>query len=227
MNHLLKVNHVEHFYGKKKTLSKVNFICNTSDIIGIFGRNGSGKSTLLKILFGTVVPHKIDLYFDNNRIDKTSPKHNTIGYLPQEPFLPKDLKVRSIIPMYFAEGEKQNKIFYAPMINRIENQKIGSLSLGEQRYLEFLLIINLDHNFILLDEPFSMIEPLYKDAIKENIIKHKTSKGFIITDHYYFDVMDVANKKYVMKEGVCHEIENLNDLMEFGYLSSALSKKSK
>ena len=126
--------------------------------------------------------------------------------------------------MYFPDGEKQNKIFYAPLINKLENQKIGALSLGEQRYFEVLLIMNLNHPFILLDEPFSMIEPLYKEAIKENILAHQKPKGFIITDHYYQDVMNVANKKIIIKEGISHEVSDLNDLIEFGYLSSSRSK---
>jgi ABC-type lipopolysaccharide export system ATPase subunit len=122
--------------------------------------------------------------------------------------------------MYFPDGDVQNKIFYSPLIDKIENLKTGTLSLGELRYLEFLLIINLDHPFILLDEPFSMIEPLYKDAIKEIIKEYKKNKGFIITDHYYLDVLEVANKKMILKEGVSHEVLHLKDLVENGYLPS-------
>ena len=129
------------------------------------------------------------------------------------------------IPLIISEiPEKQNKIFYAPLINKLENQKIGALSLGEQRYFEVLLIMNLNHPFILLDEPFSTIEPLYKEAIKENILAHQKTKGCIITDHYYQDVMNVANKKIIIKEGISHEVSDLNDLIEFGYLSSSRSK---
>src|SRR5690606_15094202 len=123
----------------------------TGDVIAIFGRNGSGKSTLLKILFGTQKANNIDLYVDNTKIDNITPKSNLIAYLPQEPFMPKDLKVRDIIPIYFPDGDKQNKIFHSPLIHKIETQRVGTLSLGEQRYLEFLLIVNLNHPFILLD----------------------------------------------------------------------------
>jgi len=62
-----------------------------------------------------------------------------------------------------------------------------------------LLVINLDQPFILLDEPFWMVEPLYKDLIKQKIIEYKTSKGFLITDHYYLDVLEIADKVNLIK----------------------------
>jgi len=225
MTHILRLDFIEHSFGKKSILSKVNFTCNTGDIIAIFGRNGSGKSTLLKSLFGTLKPDKIELNLDGKKIDHISTKDKTIAYLPQDPFLPKDVKVRNIIPMYFPDGDVQNKIFYSPLIHKIENQRTGTLSLGELRYLEFLLIINLNHPFILLDEPFSMIEPLYKDAIKEIIKENKKDKGFIITDHYYLDIMEVANKKMILKDGISYEVLDLKDLIENGYLPSADKKQ--
>ena len=214
----MRLDHIDHSYGKKQILSKVDFTCTTGDIIAIFGRNGSGKSTLLKSLFGTLKPDHVELYMNNMKIEKITTKNKHIAYLPQDIFLPKDLKVRNIIPMYFPDDEKQNKIFYSPLVHKIENQMAGTLSLGEQRYIEFLLIVNLNHPFILLDEPFSMIEPLYKEAIKEIIATNKKDKGFIITDHYYLDVMEVANKKMILKEGILYEVFNLKDLMEYGYL---------
>lgn len=218
MTHILKLDLIEQSFKGKSILSKVSLTCNTGDIIAIFGRNGSGKSTLLKSLFGTLKPGRIELSLNGKKINSITPKDKYIAYLPQDPFLPKDVKVKNIIPMYFPDGDVQNKIFYSPLIHKIENQKAGTLSLGELRYLEFLLIVNLSHPFILLDEPFSMIEPLYKDAIKEIIREYKKDKGFIITDHYYLDVLEVANNKMILKEGMLHEVFNLKDLIEYGYL---------
>jgi len=214
----LKLDSVEHYFGKKQILSNVNFTCNIGEILAIFGRNGSGKSTLLKILFGTLKPNKIELYINNNKIEKISTKNKLIAYFPQVPFLPKDITVRRIIPMYFSDGETQDKIFYSPLINRIETQKIGTLSLGEQKYLEFLLIINLNHPFILLDEPFTMLEPLYINTIKDILTRYKNDKGIIITDHYYRDVFEIANKNIIIKDGVSHEISNLVELYNYGYI---------
>ncbi len=216
----LKLDSVELSFGKEKILSDVNFTCNIGEILAIFGKNGSGKSTLLKILFGALKPNKIELYINNNRIAKISTKNKLIAYQPQVPFLPKDITVRRIIPMYFSDGETQDKIFYSPLINKIETKRIGTLSLGEQKYLEFLLIINLNHQYILLDEPFTMLEPMYIESIKNILTKYKKDKGIIITDHYYRDILEIANKKIIIKDGISHEISNSGELYNYGYIPS-------
>lgn len=219
MEHTLDVKSVIHSFGKRQILTDISFTCRTGDVIGIFGRNGTGKSTLLKILFGTLQSDKSEIYLDNQIIGNKFRLNKCIAYHHQEVFLPKNTTVKNLIPLYFPDGEKQNKLFYDPRISKIENQKVGVLSLGEQRYLQFLLILHLDHHFVLLDEPFSMVEPLYKDLIKEKIEAHKYQKGFIVTDHYYTDVLQVANIKKVIKDGVMKTVTKDIDLVDFGYLS--------
>ncbi len=226
MEHSLDVKSVVHSFGKRQILSDISFTCKTGDVIGIFGRNGTGKSTLLKILFGTLKAKHSEIYLDNRIVEKHIPLNKFIAYHHQEVFLPKNTTVKNLIPLYFPDGEKQNKLFYDPQINKIENQKAGALSTGEQRYLQFLMILNLEHRFVLLDEPFSMLEPLYKDLIKEKIDSYKYEKGFIITDHYYLDVLQVAKVKKVIRDGVMTTVNHHNDLIDFGYLSSNLKSKT-
>jgi ABC-type multidrug transport system ATPase subunit len=221
VEHTLDVKSVIHSFGKRQILSDISFTCKTGDVMGIFGRNGTGKSTLLKILFGTLHPNKSEFYLDNKIASDKIALNKFIAYHHQEVFLPKNTTVRNLIPLYFpGDGEKQNKLFYDQRINKIENQKVGVLSIGEQRYLQFLLILNLNHHFVLLDEPFSMVEPLYKDLIKEKIEEYKNLKGFIITDHYYVDVLQVANLKKVIKDGEMKNVNKDSDLIGLGYLSN-------
>jgi len=104
-----------------------------------------------------------EVLIDSSIINLTQVIENKqIAYLPQDNFLPKDIKVRNIIPMYFQNKSTQDQLFYDHRIAKINNRNIATLSLGELRYLEILLVANLDHQFMLLDEPFSLIEPLYK-----------------------------------------------------------------
>ena len=219
MVHTLNVKSINHSFGKRQILSDISFTCETGDIVGMFGRNGTGKSTLLKILFGTLHPDKSEFYIDDKITSCKRGLNKFIAYHHQEVFLPKNTTVRNLIPMYFPDGEKQNKLFYDQRINKIENQKVGVLSTGEQRFLQFLLLLNLDHYFILLDEPFSMLEPLYKDLIKEKIEEYKKMKGFIITDHYYMDVLQIANIKKVISNGAMKSVTTNSDLITLGYLS--------
>jgi ABC-type lipopolysaccharide export system ATPase subunit len=143
-----------------------------------------------------------------------------VAYLPQDTFLPKDQKVRAIIPLFFPNGDDQDRIFYAPQISSFEKTKIGQLSLGQLRYLELLIIGNLNHSFLMLDEPFSMVEPLYKDVIKDLLLKLKESKGIILTDHYYNDVLEITNKNFVIKDAGKIEIIDKSDLVKYEYLKS-------
>ncbi len=216
----LKANNITKSFNGKQILNDISFECCTGEILGIFGRNGSGKSTLLNILHGALKSDSINLNINSKSIDprKVIPQKK-IGFLPQESFLPKRLTVRQAIPLIFENGDDQDKIFYSPGIYNFEKHKIGSLSIGELRYLEVLLICNLSHPFIMLDEPFSMIAPLYKDLIKEVLLSLKKRKGIIITDHYYTDVLEITDRNFLLKNGKKIIIENESDLISNGYLN--------
>ncbi|WP_299675299.1 ATP-binding cassette domain-containing protein [uncultured Dokdonia sp.] len=227
MKKVLHIQNVSKSFGKKKILKDVSLHFAQGEIVSLFGRNGCGKSTFLKILFGTLKADTIQLQIDSKNIHpKDVIPNQWIGYLPQDNFLPKHLKVRDIIPLFHSDGNNQDRIFRAPFVEKIATRKIGTLSLGELRYLELLLVAHLEHPFLLLDEPFSMIEPLYKEVIKEFLISLTEAsptqvapkKGILLTDHYYTDVLDISDRNFVMVDGVCQEANTLEDLKHLGYL---------
>jgi ABC-type multidrug transport system ATPase subunit len=208
-------------FGKKVVLENIALESKTGDILGVFGRNGCGKSTLLKIIFGTIKADDVEIKLNSVIIEPENIINSKeIAYLPQDSFLPKGKKVRDIIPLFFTNGDDQDRIFYTPGISKFENNKIGNLSLGQLRYLEIVLIGNLKHSFLMLDEPFSMVEPIYKDSIKDFLNTLKLKKGIILTDHYYNDVLDITTKNILIKDRIQIDIENKTDLMQYGYLNS-------
>ena len=218
---LLKVTDVNKSYGKKAILKNINLDCKVGEIIGIFGRNGTGKSTLLKLIFGTVKADSILIKINSEIISqKAIIPSKRIGYLPQDTFLPKERKVREIIPFFFPKGDDQDKVFYSPQVSSFEKIKIGKLSLGQLRYLELLIIGNLNHQFLMLDEPFSMIEPIYKDVIKSLLLKLKKTKGIILTDHYYNDVLEITDENFVIKDSEIIKVADKSDLVKYEYLRS-------
>jgi len=221
MDHVLEISGAYKSFGKKRILENIAFELQTGEILGIFGRNGSGKSSLLKMIFGTMPANHIQIKFDSEIIEtKEIIPRQLVGYLPQDSFLPKGTKVRDIIPLFCDDEEKQNKVFYAPGVSKFDNTKIGKLSMGQLRYLETLLVGSLDHPFIMLDEPFSMLEPLYKELLKELLRNLSKNKGIIITDHYYHDVLDVTNANFLLKDGHKIEISDKMDLVNNGYILS-------
>ena len=217
----LEVKKAQKSFGSKQVLKEVSFCLKTGEILGIFGRNGSGKSTLLRLLFGTL-RGSLDMDIDGvpHRSGQLIPKQ-MIGYLPQHTFLPKRTRVRDIIPMYFYDGAIQDRIFYDPFITTFAHQRVSDLSLGQQRYLGVHLLAQLPHPFVLLDEPFTMIDPLEKENIKKLLVDVKPRKGIIITDHYYRDVLDISTENLVMKNGITLAVSGEEDLKRLGYLASS------
>jgi ABC-type multidrug transport system ATPase subunit len=219
MDHSLAIKSLSHSFGEKEILSQVNLACKTGEVVGILGRNGSGKTTLFEILFGALKPDFIEIYLDDQLITNKTPSSTFIGYHPQKIMLPKNILVDDLISIYIPDGDDQNKIFYAKGINILQGQRVNSLSHGQQRYLQLLLVLNLKHYFILLDEPFSMVEPLYRELIIEKIYEYKAQKGFLITDHYYLDVLEISDKLNLLRESKLIPISRYEDLISLNYLT--------
>ena len=215
--------HIEvHAYGKNEVLKDISLQLSTQQIVGLFGRNGSGKSTFLKILFGSLQNKTLQLEIDSIPISqKEVILKRSIAYLPQDSFLPENKTVRTLIPMLFPDGKLQELIFYRKGVASFEKTKIGNLSIGQRKYLELLLLCYMPHPFLLLDEPFSMVEPLYKEEIKKLLEEIKLFKGIIITDHYYHDVFEVSTCALVLKDGFLLEANTQDDLKKFDYLKKS------
>ena len=216
---LFQLHSISKSFGKKEVIIHTSFTLRTGEILGVFGRNGCGKSTLLKIIFGTEKANSVNISIEGKSFDPLKNIQNRqVAYLPQHPFLPKNIKVRDVIPVYFQEEKKQDAIFYDAMVAKIAAKKVGELSLGQLRYFEILLVGNLPHPFLMFDEPFSMIEPHYKEEIKNFLMDLKTKKGIIITDHYYEDVLSITSSNLLIKNGRSHSIQNKEELKIHEYL---------
>jgi ABC-type multidrug transport system ATPase subunit len=218
MDHKLQVSSVTHNFGARNILSAAEVECKTGEITVVFGRNGTGKSTLFKILFGMLKPNYLEIYIDGQVYHKATRLNKLIAYHPQEVMLPKNMVVGDLMTLYLNK-ESEDKVYRTEGIRAIHHKRVKNLSLGQQRYLQFLLVINLDHYFVLLDEPFSMVEPLYKDLIKQKLNEYKAHKGFLITDHYYRDVLDVADKINLLTDGKIIPIANAEELVKYKYLT--------
>ena len=216
-NSILIIDSINKSYNNEHILQDIYLKINTGEIVGLLGRNGSGKSTLLKIIFGTLEAESKYVNVDEKVYEKIYKEKDIIKYLPQDDFLPKQLKVKNVINIYFDKNERGN-IINDKIIEKIINTKIGNLSGGELRYLEIKLLMNLESKFILLDEPFNGVSPIAIEEIKKMIIKNSLNKGIILTDHDYRNVLSITNKIYILKNGYIKELKDKNELMYYGYI---------
>lgn len=218
---ILEVDSVQKQYNGEIIISDVYLKCETDDIIGILGRNGSGKSTLLKIIFGIVTADFKFVHVDGEVKLKTSDLLNQISYLSQDNFIPNLFSVKRSVELSIAKDKLKG--FYADdIIQTILNKKIKNLSGGELRYLEIKLILNNPSKFVLLDEPYNGLSPIFVEKINRLITEMSISKGIIITDHNYENVLKVSTKLALMKEGKLYYLNDKSELIKKDYLKSGM-----
>jgi len=217
MSSHLEVDSIRKSFGDKQVLTDISLKCQPGDIIGLLGRNGTGKSTLLKIIFGTLFTDYKFIRINDEILTQPFKSNNTIAYLPQDNFLPKNITVKKVVEIY-SDDFDQKKFLEDDVLSKVTGTKIGNLSGGESRYLEVKLLLSLDSVFVLLDEPFNGISPLHIELIKAMILNKSSKKGIILTDHDYRNVLDVANKYYLLFDGGLKLVKTKQDLIDWGYV---------
>lgn len=214
---MLKVDSVQLEYHGRKILHDIYLDCQPGCITGLLGRNGSGKSSLLKIIFGTITPGYRHINANGKVIDKGY-ANNTIAYLPQQNYLPKQIPICKLAPM-LVDQQAWDEFAGLDIYQQFKNQKPSQLSGGELRKLETLMILYSKANYILLDEPFTHLSPVQAEEIKAIMRKRSAYKGFIVTDHQYENILDVSDQVFLLHNGATKLIGDREELITNGYLS--------
>ncbi len=217
MPSLLEIDSVIKSYDDRPVLTDIYLKCETGDIIGMFGRNGSGKSTLLKILFGILTAERKFIRINGKVFDCPYKTKNELCFLPQHDFLPKYMKAAKAVELYL--GKDAVETFFADnILKKLNNNKVSELSGGELRYLEIKLLLKTESKFILLDEPFNGVSPLLVEYIRGLIVESSKTKGIILTDHDYKNVLDVANRYCLIYDGGIKTVTSKEGLIRWGYV---------
>ncbi len=220
MDNILEIDSVIKSYGVNQILTDIYIKVKTGDILGIFGRNGTGKSTLLKIIFGTLRAERKFIRLDGKILHHAYKTDHGICYLPQNDFIPKQLKVFQAAKSFLASSCYES-FFDDSMLQNLTDKKITDLSPGELRYFEIKLLLCAPSKFILLDEPFTGISPVMVEELSRLIIASSTSRGIILTDHVYQYVLDVANRFCILYDGGLKYFVNKTDLIKWGYINES------
>ena len=202
-------------YCDRSVVNDVSFDVNKGEVVCLLGPNGAGKTTTFYMVVGLVKPNKGQILLDGQDISAWPMNIRAkagIGYLPQEASIFRKLTVEDNIKLVLqmndklTENEKKRKLeelLDEFGVTRLRNYSAVSLSGGERRRVELARALAASPDFILLDEPFTGIDPIAIGEIKDNIRKLSEDKGLgvLITDHNPKATLSITDRAYVIFDG--------------------------
>jgi len=211
--HLLEIKGLSKAYNSREVVKNVDILVKRGEVVGLLGPNGAGKTTTFYMIVGIIPPNKGKIIFDNQDIT-AMPIHERalcgIGYLSQEPSIFRKLTVQENImailetlPISRTERKRRlDSLLEELKIAHLRNNPAFTLSGGERRRLEITRALVTNPSFILLDEPFSGIDPIIVLEAQE-IIKELKNKGLgiLLTDHNVRETLSITDRAYLIAEG--------------------------
>lgn len=217
----IDVKNISKTFGNNKALDDVSFTIEEGKAFGILGRNGAGKTTFIRVLLGIIEADGGEILIDGKNIRNSKLK---FGYLPEERGLYLKYKVYEQLS-YFAELnginkkeakeliKKQLKIF---KIEEYYNKKIEELSKGNKQKIQLIAAIVHNPDIIVLDEPFSGLDPVNVELFKEvlqNLLKEK--KTIIFSSHQMNNVEEFCDYVLLLKKGIIKLQGRIEDIKDY------------
>ncbi|MBN2120647.1 MAG: LPS export ABC transporter ATP-binding protein [Candidatus Omnitrophica bacterium] len=210
---LLEIKDLTKVYGSRRVVDSLSFHVRRGEIVGLLGPNGAGKTTTFYMVVGVIGPDEGKILFDNQDITNL-PIHIRskfgIGYLSQEPSVFNKLTVEEnimaileTIPYSWRKRQEElEKLLRELKIEHLRKHKAFTLSGGEKRRLEITRALVKNPSFMLLDEPFSGIDPIVVNEAQE-IIKDLKAKGIgvLLTDHNVREMLSITDRAYLIADG--------------------------
>ncbi len=202
-------------YGDRSVVNDVSFYINKGEVVCLLGPNGAGKTTTFYMIVGLVKPYSGKVVFNGEDISAWPMNLRAkagIGYLPQETSIFRKLTVEDNIKLVLEMNDKltgdEKKQKLEDLLTefgvaKLRKSQAISLSGGERRRVELARALAASPDFILLDEPFTGIDPIAIGEIKDNIRKLSEDKGLgvLITDHNPKATLSITDRAYVIFDG--------------------------
>ena len=216
---ILELKNIEKSFGEKKVLTGVSFKAEGGKAFGLLGRNGAGKTTSIRILMDVFPANSGEVLIDGKPIDYNK---IGIGYLPEERGLyPKKIIIDQLT--YFAELKGMSRKDAVKSIDywlerlgmtEYRNKRLDTLSKGNQQKIQLITALAHDPDIVILDEPFSGLDPVNAMLLKD-VVKKQIAKGKIVlfSSHQmsyieeFCDSIAILNKGVVVLHGDLHEIK--------------------
>ncbi len=204
----LQVKNLTKNFNQFTAVKNFNFKVQEGKMLGFLGRNGAGKSTTFRMLLGLTKQSEGEIMYKDKKIDKNL--YNLIGYLPEERGLHPKRKVKEEIKflaklkdMSNKEIEKELSYWFNKLnISQYKNKKIETLSKGNQQKVQFLTSIIHKPELLILDEPFSGLDPVNIEILK-NIVKELNNQGttIIFSSHRMDHVEELCDDICLIDQG--------------------------
>jgi lipopolysaccharide export system ATP-binding protein len=220
---LLEVRGLVKSYGRRRVVDGVDFEVNPGEIVGLLGPNGAGKTTTFRMACGLVDPDAGEVTLGGQNVTKwpmyRRAKEGGMGYLAQESSVFRKLSVQKnllgVMEMLGMNRKLRNhradQLMQQFGITKLRKSRAMSLSGGERRRLEIARALVSDPQIILLDEPFTGIDPVTINSIQA-IIRDLRDRGIsiLITDHQVRETLEITDRSYVIRGGqvLCHGRRN-------------------
>src|SRR5579862_3475835 len=201
-------------YRGRRVVNSVSLYVEQGEVVGLLGPNGAGKTTSFYMIVGLIPPDTGRIMIDGEEITRVPmylrARNYGISYLPQEPSAFRKLTVEENIlavletqPISWHERrERLEKLIDQLWLEVIRKNKAYSLSGGERRRVEIARCLCISPSFILLDEPFSGIDPIAVLDLQKIISSLRASGiGVLITDHNVRETLSVTDRAYIINEG--------------------------
>ncbi len=203
----LQVNHVSKLYGDKAAVDNISFSIDKPSVFGLLGTNGAGKTTTIRMLLGILKKSSGEITWDGQEIKR---KHVRLGYLPEERGIYPKTKVYEQL-LYFArlqgmkKKEAKKSIDYWLKRLEIEEYKYMTaekLSKGNQQKVQFVTAIMHNPKVIVLDEPFSGLDPVNTELLK-NVILELVEQGkyIIMSSHQMTSIEEFCTDVLILNKG--------------------------
>ncbi|MFQ5411904.1 MAG: LPS export ABC transporter ATP-binding protein, partial [Phycisphaerae bacterium] len=202
-------------YSGRLVVDQVCFHVNRGEIVGLLGRNGAGKTTSFRITMGMVKPEGGNVFFggdDITRLPMYRRAQKGMGYLSQENSVFVRLTVEqnllAILELLPGLGAKERKHRAHELMEQFglltnAGQEARTLSGGERRKLEIARALITQPAIILLDEPFSGVDPIAVQDLQREILRLRANLGLsiLLTDHNVRQTLEVTDRSYIIHEG--------------------------
>jgi lipopolysaccharide export system ATP-binding protein len=209
----ISVEHLKKRYKSRQVVNDVSFTVESGEIVGLLGPNGAGKTTSFYMTVGLVKPNGGKVLLDQTDVTRWPMYRRAragIGYLPQETSVFRKLTVEDNIRLVLELAGKNSKQQKAKVdelaevlhIGHILQSQAGVLSGGERRRVEIARAMAVEPKFILLDEPFTGIDPVTIEEIQTILFKLRDQGiGILITDHNVAATLRITNRNYILIDG--------------------------